>query len=151
MGFFSNKIKEQIPVDNRTDKRKLGDIGENAVCEYLKSRGFSIVEQNYLRKWGELDIVFKKGGKLHFIEVKSISHEIVGESDAKISHENTDQYRAEDNLHPHKLERLKRAIQTYILDRKIGDHVDWQFDVATVLVDQQRKICKVTILEDIIL
>ncbi len=148
MLFFKKNPKKSEKTDNRTDKRKLGDIGENAVCEYLKNKDFSILDTNYLRKWGELDIVAKKGPKIHFIEVKSLSHEITDGNDAQISHES---YRAEDNLHPHKLERLKRAIQTYILDKKIGDNTEWQFDVATVLVDQQRKICKVTMFDDIVL
>lgn len=143
--------KNEEKIDHRTTKRKVGDIGENAVCEYLKSKGFTILEQNYLRKWGELDIVAKKGGKVHFIEVKSISHEILEDKFGVISHESLDIYRAEDNLHPQKLLRLKRAIQTYILDRKIGDNTEWQFDVATVMVDEERKICNVKILEDIIL
>ena len=26
--------------DNRTEKRKLGDIGENVACDFLKKRGF---------------------------------------------------------------------------------------------------------------
>jgi Holliday junction resolvase-like predicted endonuclease len=142
--------------DNRTDKRKVGDIGENAVCAYLKSKGFTILEQNYLRKWGELDIIAKKVRKIHFVEVKSISREIVSnETKNGISRENypryVEEYRAEDNLHPEKLKRLKRAIQTYKSDRKISDKTEWQFDVATVHVDQARKICKVSILEDIII
>jgi len=45
---------------NRTEKRKLGDIGENIACDFLKSRGFEIIERNYLRKWGEIDIVTRK-------------------------------------------------------------------------------------------
>ncbi len=155
--------KENLLSDTRTEKRKLGDIGENAVSEYLKNKGFSILERNYSRKWGELDIVAKKGGKIHFVEVKSISREISlqktplvsCETENKISREKNqsiaDQYRAEDNLHPWKLKRLSRIIQRYLLDKNIPDHIEWQFDVATVLVDQNKRICQVTILKDIIL
>jgi putative endonuclease len=157
--MWQKKVDQTNQIDNRTDKRKLGDIGENAVCEYLKSKGFSIVETNYLRKWGELDVVAKKSKKIHFLEVKSISREISMEYDVDISHETkngvsremNDEYRAEDNLHPDKLKRLSRAIQTYVLDRHVSEETEWQFDVATVLVDQKKKICKVSILEDIII
>ena len=34
--------------DNRTEKRKLGDIGENVACDFLEGRGFEILERNYL-------------------------------------------------------------------------------------------------------
>ena len=153
MNFFSSK---QPQTDHRTSKRKLGDIGENAVCEYLKAKGFQIIETNYLKKWGEIDIVAKESSKLHFIEVKSISREIINpnvsqETKREISRENLDTYRAEDNLHPHKFERLRRAIQTYVLDRHIAAETEWQFDVATVLVDEEKKLCKVSFLWDIIL
>ena len=57
--------------DNRTEKRKLGDIGENVACDFLKKRGFEIKERNYLRKWGEIDIIGLKDGKLSFFEVKT--------------------------------------------------------------------------------
>ena len=54
-----------------TEKRRLGDLGENIACSFLEKRGFEIIERNYLRKWGEIDIVTKKGGVVRFIEVKS--------------------------------------------------------------------------------
>jgi len=53
--------------------RKTGDLGESIACRFLINKGFSIVERNYLKKWGEIDIIAKKDGKAHFIEVKSVS------------------------------------------------------------------------------
>lgn len=140
-----------MKIDNRTDKRKLGDIGENAVTALYEHEGFAILDRNYLRKWGELDIIAKKEGKIHFIEVKSISYEISKPIESGFSHENKDIFRPEDNLHPEKLKRLKRAIQTYIIDKHVSDDTQWQFDVATVRVDQDKKLCKVNILENLIL
>jgi len=127
--------------DNRTDKRKLGDIGEDATCKYLGQRSFTVVDRNYWKKWGEIDIVAQKAGKLHFVEVKSISRETDSKSD----------YRAEDNLHLQKLKRLGRVITTYLLDKNMSDSVDWQFDVAIVLVNRKKRLCRVRIMEDIIL
>lgn len=153
--WFKPAEKSYELEDTRTEKRKLGDIGENAVCEYLRSKSFDILDRNYNRKWGELDIVAKKGNRIHFVEVKSISREInskivSNETKNMISRENNE-YRAEDNMHPWKLKRLSRVIQTYLLDKNVSDSMDWQFDLVTVLIDQQKKICKVSILEDIVL
>jgi putative endonuclease len=152
--WFSDQKKDVIE-DNRTEKRKLGDIGENAVCEYFKSKGFEVLDRNYFRKWGEIDIVARKGKKLHFIEVKSVSYEILDHRFIKergnISREIEDSYRAEDNVHPWKLKRLSRIIQTYLLDNSVSDSVEWQFDVVVVKVDQVRKICKVSLLDDVVL
>jgi len=51
-------------------KRKIGDIGEEVVCKYLETKGFRVLERNYLRKWGEIDIVAEKDQLLSFIDQK---------------------------------------------------------------------------------
>jgi putative endonuclease len=135
-----------------TEKQKLGQVGEDLACEYLAGNLFQVVERNYLKKWGEIDIIAKKSGKLHFVEVKSVSREMFLDERGEVIHETSnDSYRAEDNMHPWKLQRLGRAIQSYLLDRDIPDNVDWQFDVVTVYVDQNRGLHKVLVLEDVVL
>ena len=57
-------------------KRKIGDRGEEIACKYLENKGFSIIERNYWRPWGEIDIVAKKGSILSFVEVKSVSADL---------------------------------------------------------------------------
>jgi len=131
--------------ENRTEKRILGDLGEDIACKYLVKNGFSIAERNYLRKWGEIDIIAKKENKLYFIEVKSVSREI----DANFSRE-TSSYRPEDNLHPWKLQRIARTIQTYLASN-VSREMDWQFDVITVYIDEKNRISRVFRLENVIL
>src|SRR3990167_921970 len=113
-------------MDNRTKKRKLGDIGENIACDFLERRGLEIIERNYLRKWGEIDIIARKNNIIHFIEVKSVSRVTL---DEPVTHGTTD-YRPEDNMHQWKLRRLARTMQTYLLDKKLD--CDWQLDIETV-------------------
>ena len=120
-------------------KRKIGDIGEEVVCKYLETKGFRVLERNYLRKWGEIDIVAEKGQLLIFIEVKSVSRE-PGKG-----------YRPEENMHPAKLKRLHRVIQTYLLDRKVPDSREWRVDVACVYLDFSTRKAKVEMLENVIL
>lgn len=141
--------------DNRTEKRKLGDIGENIACSFLEGKGFEIIERNYLRKWGEIDIVAKKSGVIHFIEVKSVSRVTLDEPALRLVRLSSPQvrsrqgYRPEDNMHPWKLKRLARAMQTYLLDRKLD--CDWQLDLITVKMDQQKRKAKVEIIENVII
>src|SRR3989344_2984222 len=123
-------------IDNRTEKRKLGDIGGNIACEFLKKHGFEIIERNYLRKWGEIDIVAKKGEIIRFIEIKSVTHATSG-------------YRAEDNMHPWKLKRLARTIQTYMLHKKLD--CDFQLDLITVQMDMQTRQARVEMIENIVI
>jgi len=139
-----------MKVDKRTEKRKLGDIGENVACIFLAKSGFEIIERNYSRKWGEIDIIAKKDGLLHFVEVKSarlLPTESLPES-GRVSRV-TDKYRPEDNMHPWKLKRLSRAMQTYLLEKKLDS--DWQLDLVTVKIDTKNRQARAEIMENIIL
>lgn len=50
--------------------RKIGEAYENKACEFLITRGFEIIERNFYSRFGEIDIIAKKDGVLHFVEVK---------------------------------------------------------------------------------
>lgn len=52
--------------------RNRGNIAEDMVSTYLESNGYSIDARNYLKKWGEIDIVASKNRKIYFVEVKSV-------------------------------------------------------------------------------
>ena len=140
-----DKLRASPKPDNRTEKRKLGDIGENIACDYLKRHGFEILDRNYLRKWGELDIIAKRKGIIRFVEVKSVSCVTLP---ANVIHEAG--YRPEENVHPQKLKRLARAIQTYILEKRL-DNMDWQLDIITVKIDKTNRKARVEMLENIII
>ncbi len=49
---------------------EIGRKAEAAARVYLEMRGFQIIEQNWRRPRCEIDVVAKKDGVLHFIEVK---------------------------------------------------------------------------------
>ena len=98
-----------------------GNLSESIVCDFLVSRGYEILDRNYLRKWGELDIVATKEGSLHFIEVKS-----------DFRKNQNDGYRAEELMHNLKQRRLRRMVATYLEDKKYGLDYPFVFDLAIV-------------------
>ena len=137
---------------------------------FLVKLCFRILERNFLRRCGELDIVAEKEGVIHFVEVKSVSHEMgasqeegLGQSDGDVTREtgygvrtsygpeSRDSYRPEDNVHPQKVARLRRIIQIYLSGRHVSDETPWQFDIATVFIDGERRSAKINFIEDIIL
>jgi len=162
-------------MKNKADNKQTGRLGEDLAYRFLVKSGYSIIEQNYWKKWGEIDIVAKKNEKLHFIEVKCVSclpaqageimpnvsdlYVKVGEKTDYVSHETTkkDQFRPEDNVHQWKLERLSRTIQTYLLEKQVSGlpaqagETEWQLDVITVYLDKKRLISRVKILENVII
>jgi len=98
-----------------------GNLSESVVCDFLVSRGYEILDRNYLRKWGELDIIAIKEGSLHFIEVKS-----------DFRKNQNDGYRAEELMHNLKQRRLRRMVATYLVDKKYGLDHPFIFDLAIV-------------------
>jgi putative endonuclease len=129
---------------------KVGKYGEDVACRFLMKRGFSIVGRNYLKKWGELDIIAKNKGTICFVEVKTISRDLSAykEGNQGVKHE-TESFRAEENVHSGKIERLKRTIETYLLENNIKDN--WSFGVVAVYLDLPNKLAKVSFLEDVVL
>lgn len=126
--------------------QKIGEIGENIAEKFLVKQNFSILERNYTKKWGEIDIIAEKKNKLYFIEVKSVSRDF-----DFVSRATMDEYRPEDNMHPWKLKRLSRTIQTYLLHKKIGDEKEWQVDLLVVFLDLNSKKARIKVVPDIIL
>lgn len=55
----------------KTDKQIKGTLGEDAVCAELERRGYRILERNYRKRSGEIDIISELGNYIIFTEVKA--------------------------------------------------------------------------------
>ncbi|MCH8050290.1 YraN family protein [Patescibacteria group bacterium] len=128
-----------------TENLRIGQVGEDVACRFLVKHGFSLVERNYQKKWGEIDIIARKGKILHFVEVKTVSRENVKELKEEI-----DSFEPEENVHPKKLKRMSRIIQTYLIEKNIEEG-KWQFDVLAVFLDMENKQARVRVTENVII
>lgn len=128
------------------EHNKIGLLGEKIAEHWLKKRQFSIIERNYRKKFGEIDIVARETlGSTHFIEVKAVSYETMDKLKYAVSHET---WRPEENVHKSKQDRLKRAIQSWLLEHKY--HGKWQIDVLTVRLIPKEKFAAVKLLENLV-
>lgn len=116
-------------ASNKKNNKVIGNYGEQIAVNYLKSKGFEILNRNYSKKWGEIDIVTRRTGKIHFIEVKTVSYETKHDLTSSVSR---DTWRPEDNVHPQKVKKLSRAIESWIMEHQYNDI--WQIDVVTVKI-----------------
>ena len=58
--------------ERKTEKRKPGDRGEEAVVKALSEQGYTLVERNFtVHAIGELDCVFEKNSEIYVVEVRS--------------------------------------------------------------------------------
>lgn len=127
--------------------QKLGEIGENIASRFLVKQGFIIQERNYTQRWGEIDIIASKENKIYFVEVKSVSRQNLKD----VPRETLDDYRPEDNMHPWKMKRMAKTIQTYMMSNKVPEYMDWQVDLIVIFIDLNNKKAKIKVISDLIL
>ena len=126
----------------RIKHNEIGRLGEDIACRYLIEKlGCGIIDRNYRKKAGELDIVAEKDKVIHFVEVKSVKR-FQGQKPTD------DEYEAEENVHPWKLKRLYTTINIFLENYKL-DERDWQLDIIVVELDDEKKEGRVRILEDV--
>jgi putative endonuclease len=127
----------------KTPKRATGDRGESIAVEYFLKRGFIVLDRNYQKPWGEIDVVAKKGSELHFIEVKTQS--------VNSSVSTFDFYEAEERVDYYKRNKLRRIIETYLLEKRLTD-CDYCVDVLAIYLNKQSgEVVRIEYLEDIML
>lgn len=51
--------------------KEIGNLGENATCDWLVSHGYTIVQRNFCIRGGEIDIIAQNDQYLAFVEVKT--------------------------------------------------------------------------------
>lgn len=95
----------------------LGAAGEKRAEEFLKTKGFKILERNFSRPFGEIDIIAIKRRLLVFVEVKARAYAAFGGPAAAVT--------------PAKQKRITLAASAWLKQTKIKfDGV--RFDVIAI-------------------
>jgi putative endonuclease len=133
-----------LMVQKVKNTKETGTFGESIASIYLEKHGFYVIERNYSKKWGELDIIARKDNKVHFIEVKSVSYETKADLDYAVTHET---WRPEEQVHQFKLHQIEKALTTWISDK--GFEGEWQIDVIAVRLVPRETFSTVKYIENI--
>lgn len=113
-----------------TLQSEFGQLAEQYVAQYLESKGYFLIERNYRKRWGEVDIIAKKNDILIFVEVKAANKEIAGlEPEVRINRK--------------KIKKVVRAARTYLAEKKYPDDQEWQVDVVSIIFDKDRGVAKI--------
>ena len=123
--------------------QKIGQLGEDLACRFLVKQNFQIRERNYTVRLGEIDIIAEKNGVIHFVEVKS--------GRGNVDDPSQQRERLLNNVHYKKQQKMAKAIQIYLAQRKVSPETFWQIDIAIVLINFEQKRSKVDVLENVIL
>lgn len=112
--------------DNKQDpKIGTGQTGEDLAVCYLENQGYTIVERNYRKRIGEIDIIARDGEYLVFIEVKTRSNRRFGSPF--------------DAVDFRKQQQISRVALAFMTQHRFGE-VPVRFDVIGVHLEESPKV-----------
>jgi putative endonuclease len=132
------------------ERNKIGAYGEDIAANYVKKLGHTILDTNYLKKWGEIDVVSRETREdkdiIHFVEVKTVSYETKADLERAVSYGT---WRPEENVHHKKIQRMYRTIESWMMEHKYEG--DWQIDVISVRIVPRERYATVKYIPNIII
>jgi putative endonuclease len=99
------------------NRRKSGADGENLAVDFLRKKGYRILEQNFRFERGEIDIIAEESETLVFVEVKARRSKTFGDP--------------EDAVTEHKRSQIRRIAEGYLFKKNIEEKA-CRFDVIAI-------------------
>jgi putative endonuclease len=110
-----------------------GRIGERLAIEYLCRHGYEILEKNYRKQFGEVDIIAREQGTLCFVEVKTRHSSAYGAPFEAVDWR--------------KQRQLSKIAQDYLLQKQLLDTAA-RFDVVAVMLTQEHRSVKIELIKN---
>jgi len=102
--------------------------------DYLKKKGYKIIERNFQNKWGEIDLVCEKDDCIVFVEVKTRIGEQFG--------------LPEDAINKNKMNKLIKNSKAYIA-YKANNIYRYRIDAVCIVLDQNMDLRRINHYENI--
>ena len=99
-----------------------GKTGENAATKFLKKSGYKILERNFRKTYGEIDIIAKCGENIAFVEVKTRKSDAYGTPAEFVTRE--------------KQQKIIKCAYTYIQENDLD--AEFTFDIIEVYMDGRK-------------
>lgn len=113
-------------------RKEVGSQGEKVAQDFLKKKGYRLLDTNFRSREGEIDIVARKGKCLVFVEVRTRSSPSFGTP--------------EESITSTKKERLIRLALAYLQGHP-APHSDWRIDLVAIELDG-KKVTRVELIEN---
>lgn len=114
-------------------RRDIGILGEKLARDFLKKRGYRILEANYRCPYGETDIIARYKNILTFVEVRTRKSQEFGSP--------------EESITAAKMERM-RAVAAHYLQTHDNLPQLWRIDVVAVELDAGNKPSRIELIEN---
>jgi putative endonuclease len=119
--------------DVSSKRKEVGAIGEKLAAEYLKKRGYKIVQRNFRCREGEIDIIAQKGEYLVFVEVRTKKNTAFGTP--------------EESVTLWKREKLISLANAYLQTCDKQPH-SWRIDVVAVELTRDNRVSRLEHVEN---
>lgn len=108
-------MNQEIKYPLSQNKRQTGAAYELKAEEYLLGNGYKILERNFRNRGGEIDLIVKKEGQIHFIEVKYRTTSDFGNPLEAVDFRKQNQ--------------IRKVAMYYLMKNKLSEWTPCQFDV----------------------
>ena len=113
------------------DTKELGFLAENIAARYLEDGGYEVIDKNYRKPWGEIDVIARRNETIIFVEVKANSRQFVGDFNPEV------------RVDWKKMAKIKRTAMLYLEQELCDADLEWQIDVISVTFDGINKKAKI--------
>ncbi|MGB9594865.1 MAG: YraN family protein [Candidatus Poribacteria bacterium] len=102
-------------------KKLVGNKGESIAEDYLKQKGYKIIQKNYRCRFGEIDIIAKDQDTIVFVEVRTKQNDNFGSP--------------QDSITPAKIEKISKTSLSFIQEKKFAGF-SYRFDFIAITFSQ---------------
>lgn len=95
---------------------------EQLAGKFLRQLGYRIIEERRWTKYGELDLICRKGRELVFVEVRSVESE--------------SGFHPEESLIQKKIDHLVKSAKSWLIQKKLLNY-SVRFDIITVDLSEE--------------
>lgn len=100
-------------------QRQIGHQYETLAKQYLQRQGLHFLDQNFLTKVGEIDLIFQQGETIVFVEVKYRKNDHFGSAAEMVTRT--------------KMRKLVKTAQIWLSQkRRAAQNIDYRFDVIAI-------------------
>ena len=124
-------IQGEQHMDNKVNYKELGYMGENIASRYLMSRDYRILDRNYKKHFGEIDLIVEKDDCVSFVEVKT-----------KLSSGNN-LFTPELRVDRKKISHISKVASVYLDNKGWLGKREWQIDIVSVIISESDKKARI--------
>lgn len=103
--------------------KDIGNLGEDLAVKFLLEKGYELLERNFFKPFGEIDIIAKDKDYLVFIEVKARKNVNFGFP--------------REFVNKNKIKKIQDVAQMYMLEKNLFG-IKIRFDVIEIIFDEHK-------------